>query len=69
MMSKEKDDFIKNSYPYIYHLSSYRDDNKKWACVNRENYVDYFNDPNSVAIGYGETPELAFKNVKALENE
>lgn len=64
-----KEETIKNSYPYMYHLSEYRSDDKKWACMSRENYTYYFNDPNSVNIGYGETPELAFENVKALEDE
>lgn len=66
---KEIDYFIKNSYSYMYHLSSYRSSDKRWACIHRENYVDYFNNPKSITIGYGETPELAFENVKALEDE
>tara|TARA_Y100000385_G_C12877472_1_gene544300 strand:+ start:503 stop:712 length:210 start_codon:yes stop_codon:yes gene_type:complete len=68
-MSRENRNFAENSYSYVYHLSSYRDDDTKWACINRENYVDYFNDPRSAKIGYGKTPELAFKNAKEIEKQ
>ena len=65
----DREEFIQQSYSYIYHLSNYRDVNRQWACIRREDYVGYFNGSKPICVGYGESPELAFENVKALENE
>jgi len=69
MDDKTTYNYKEDSYPYMYHLSNHRSNDQKWACMIRENYTSYFNNPISVKIGYGETPELAFKNVKDLEDE
>jgi len=66
-MSKYKDI---DMYHYIFHYSHYRENDKQWACIHREDLNFYFNgtepngELNKLKIGYADTPEKAFENAK-----
>jgi|LakMenEpi03Aug12_release.lakeMendotaPanAssembly.Ray.scaffolds.fasta_scaffold3018884_2 hypothetical protein len=58
-----------NVYHYVFHFSPFRDEDKQWACIYREDQKEYWNGlthkPNGapVKISYASSTEEAFKNM------
>lgn len=58
-------------YQYVFHFSPFRERDKQWACVHRQQQHIYWNgieiekskDPIDIKITYGNSPEDAFKNI------
>jgi hypothetical protein len=67
-MAKYKD---MDMYHYVFHYSPFRDNDKQWACIHREEQHVYWNgleiekskDTSNVKITYGNSPDDAFKKI------
>ena len=51
-----------NDYDYIYHQSQYRPEEKRWACIHREDLIYYFGkskfnvvDSDKLRVYFGKT--------------
>jgi len=69
-MSKYKD---MDMYHYVFHYSHYREKDKQWACIHREDQTYYWNgsvlkeNGKNARISYGNSIDEAFKNM--ISNE
>ena len=65
-MAKYKD---MDMYHYVFHFSHFRDMEKQWACIHREDQQEYWNgettkyDGTPVRITYAASADEAFKNM------
>ena len=63
-MPKYKD---MDMYHYVFHFSPFKDRDKQWACIHREDQQEYWNgltfkqDGTPVKITYAASTEEAFK--------